>query len=120
MDGASTAAAREAALPALRPAARPQQCILQRQLLQGVQAEGWVMFSEQAKHERGIKRPYVENVRRRRLSFQEAVRLRRRGATIKTARKHLDRKEARCYPRGPAFLRIVDMHSVAQLMGRDG
>lgn len=73
------------------------------------------MFSEQAKHEGGIKRQYIENVQGRRLPFSERMRLKKRGATLKYGNKHMDRKVMRCYPRGPAFLRLVDMHSIAQL-----
>lgn len=74
------------------------------------------MFSEHAKHEDGIKRRYIENVRNRRLPFREHMRLIKRGAALKSGNRHLDRKIRQCYPRGPAFLQIVDMHSVAQLL----
>ncbi len=73
------------------------------------------MFSEQAKHERGVKRKYIENVRGRSLTFSEKMRLKKRGATLNYKNRHLDRKVDRCYPRGPAFYRMVDMHTVAQL-----
>ena len=75
------------------------------------------MFIEQDKHESGVKRQYIKNMRNRRLSYQYAKRLRKRGATLKIGNRHLDRKVERCYPRGPAFLRIVALHSVAELRG---
>lgn len=74
-----------------------------------------MMFGEQAKHEGGVKRRYIENTRGRRMLFSERMRLKKRGATLKFGNKNMDRKVERCYPRGPAFLRIVDMHTVAQL-----
>lgn len=73
------------------------------------------MFSEQRKHERGIKRQYFENTKGKSILFSKRMRLKRLGATIKNENKHMDRKVWRCYPRGPAFLRIVDIHTIAQL-----
>ncbi len=82
-----------------------------------VNSELWgiEMFSEQAKHEFGIKRDYIENIRKEKLSFKERLRLKKRGATLRFGNKHMDRKVDRCYPRGPAFLRMVDMLTISQL-----
>lgn len=74
------------------------------------------MFSEQAKHEDGVKRHYIENTQGRRIPFKQRIRLRNRGATLKCGNKHLDRKVEHCYPRGPAFLRVVDMLTVSELL----
>jgi hypothetical protein len=69
------------------------------------------MFGENGKHEMGIKKAYVENMRNRRISFSQRVRLRNRGALLLIKTPHLNRKVDRCYPRGKAWLRIVDLHS---------
>lgn len=74
-----------------------------------------MMFSEQAKHEAGVKRRYIENVQNKAIPFRERMRLKKRGATLKPGNRHMDRKVRKCYPRGPAFLKIVDMHTIAQL-----
>ncbi len=74
------------------------------------------MFSEQVKHESGIKRRYIENTKNKRMQFSERMRLKKRGATLNHDNKHMDRKVMKCYPRGPAFLRMVGIHTVSQLI----
>lgn len=76
------------------------------------------MFGNQEAHEAGVKRRYNENVRNKRVSYREQKRLRKRGATFKNPIHKLDRKIERCYPRGPAFLRMVYLHTVKQLLGK--
>lgn len=76
------------------------------------------MFGNQETHEAGVKRRYIENVRSKRNSYKEQKRLRKRGATLKNPIHKLDRKIERCYPRGPAFLRMVYLHTVKQLLGK--
>lgn len=68
------------------------------------------MFKEHIKHEMGIKKDYIPNVRNG-LNYKDRLRLRKRGAHLKLGNKHLDRKVLKCYPRGKAWLRIVDLHT---------
>ena len=76
------------------------------------------MFANQEAHECGIKARYNENMKGKRISFKERKRLSKRGATLKNPVFKLDVKLKKCYPRGPAFLRLVYLHSCGQLLGR--
>ena len=62
-------------------------------------------------NEIGIKRRYIENTRNKRLVYSVRVRMMRNGATLQKEHRKLDRKIEKCYPRGKAFFRIIDIHT---------
>lgn len=73
------------------------------------------MFKENAKHEMGIKKSYIDNVRNNQIPFGERMRLIKQGANIRVTTRHMDRKVLRCYPRGKVFFKMVEMHTYQQL-----
>ncbi|RDL44667.1 hypothetical protein DN730_09790 [Marinomonas piezotolerans] len=77
------------------------------------------MFKNGAECEKGVSKQYVQNRRGKGLSLAERFHLRRQGATLNRPTHKMDRKIRACYPRGKAFLKIVDLHT-AQWLSGDG
>lgn len=73
------------------------------------------MFKNQMEHEGGLIRPYHENVRGKGPSFAKKMQIKRNGGKWCHDTPHFDRKKRKCYPRGKAWLRMVDLHSIAYL-----
>ena len=77
------------------------------------------MFENNMIHEKAISDSYVSNTKNRKMHWADRARLRRQGATINVPTHKMDRKIRACYPRGKAFLKMVDLHT-AQWLSGDG
>ncbi len=77
------------------------------------------MFKNGVQSEKGISRSYAQNRKGKGLSLAERFHLRRQGATLNRPTHKMDRKVRACYPRGKAFLKMVDLHT-AQWLNSDG
>lgn len=73
------------------------------------------MFKENQRQEMAIRKRLISIHMRMRWHFKERMELKKRGASVSFKRPHFDRKIRKCYPRGEAFLRMVDLHTIEWL-----
>lgn len=72
-----------------------------------------IMFKEAGEQELAISRScrnqFKANNKRRGRTFKQKIRIHRSGGRCFIDTPHLDRKIRRCYPRGPAAFRMMDL-----------
>jgi hypothetical protein len=76
------------------------------------------MFKNNQDNEVAIMKAYRQNVRKTKISIAWRLELRKRGAFVKNETRHLDRKINKCYPRGPAFLKVIHANSLEWLTSK--
>jgi len=69
------------------------------------------MFKNHGIHESGIKKSYISNIQNRTPKSIKRLKLQKKGARVWKTNTHLERKVTKCYPRGKAWLRMVDLNT---------